>query len=135
MSVSFFNGLFSVLHSLSYHSLLLSPPPVPLSPASRCRVSLALFSAGPAHTDGRKGGANGSSHAHSPRAGNWAAVTAARGVTSETATAPCRGDITSESCDSRGARVARFTVSFTSITRYASLMSLFPSHDNYTRCH
>lgn len=37
------------------------------------------------------------SHAHSPRARALARVTAARGIALETATALCRGDITSES--------------------------------------
>lgn len=50
------------------------------------------------------GGTNVASHAHSPRAEAWAGVTAARGVALETATARCRGDITSESYDSREAR-------------------------------
>lgn len=64
------------------------------------------------------------SHAHSPRAGAWAGVTAARGVAVETATSRCRGDITSydlrearELLGSRGVRLRQSGVTFL-IRRY-----------------
>lgn len=61
---------------------------------------------------GRRGGASVASHAHSPRARDWARVTAARGIALETATAAlCRGDVTSECRLERESGAARLAVS------------------------
>lgn len=93
----FLYGLFfSVLHSLSHHSQQLSPPPrASLRPLGVVFRSLSSARGTPTLTRERGVGANVASHAHSPRAGAWAGVTAARGVAVETATSRCRGDITS----------------------------------------
>lgn len=73
---------------------------------------------------GGGGGASVASHAHSPRARDWARVTAARGIALETATAAlCRGDVTSECRLEREIGAARLAVSICVNQRDTDLIS------------
>lgn len=111
--------LFQVLLSLSHHSVFVSPPPVPLRPRGVVFRSLSS-ERGPPTLTGEKGGLTWRvtpTH-HEPGPGLASLQHAALPWRPPQR---CRGDITSESYDSREARERRSSqCPFTSIRGYGS---------------